>query len=192
MTSDRFGRRHRRRSTGARRWAATLVATAVSMLAIDITATAAGVALASSTVFSDAGSPVLVTVVVWSYLCWIVGLINNLLANSRLLDAAGVSTNAVSKLAHDLAGNRSAARRRTAATWGYVSTEIVKELPYVIGAFGAAAASASIGRRDALVFLTGANLGAACYELATAAGTRLYLRHHPGAEASAAEIARPS
>jgi hypothetical protein len=62
---------------------------------------------------------------------------------------------------------------------GYVATEAVKELPYVIGAFGAAAASDSIRRREALVFLVGANLGATAYELLVAVGTRMYLRRHP-------------
>ena len=59
---------------------------------------------------------------------------------------------------------RSGRVRRLAAGAGYVLTEIVKEAPYYSGAFGAVLVTDSVSADDALVFLAGANLGAALYE----------------------------
>jgi hypothetical protein len=95
-----------------------------------------------------------------------------------MLSATGVSSNAFSKAAHDLARARgaSARRRRLAASAGYVLTEIAKELPYYIGAAGAALVSDALTSRDALIFLAGTNVGAAIYEYALARATRVFLR----------------
>nr|BFE73070.1 hypothetical protein GCM10020092_063710 [Actinoplanes digitatis] len=54
--------------------------------------------------------------------------------------------------------------------------ELVKEVPYYGGAFGAALISDSITSTNALVFLGGANLGAAAYEYGLARLTGLVLR----------------
>jgi hypothetical protein len=53
-----------------------------------------------------------------------------------------------------------------------VSTEVAKEVPYYAGAFGAALVTDSVSANDALVFLGGANLGAAAYEYGLARLTR--------------------
>ena len=159
-----------------RRWAVTALAAIASTWLLDGIAAAGGVMLAGSGLTSRVPSSGLVVALVVSYLGWAAGLTSNLRANGRLLDATGVSTNLVSKLAHHLVAGRSAVARRRAAWCGYVATEAVIELPYVVGAFGAAAASSSIGGRDAAVFLVGANLCATAYELSLAAATRLYLR----------------
>jgi hypothetical protein len=49
-----------------------------------------------------------------------------------------------------------------------VVTELAKEVPYYAGALGTAVLSDSVSSNDALVFLGGANLGAAAYELGLA------------------------
>jgi hypothetical protein len=51
----------------------------------------------------------------------------------------------------------------------------VKEVPYYVGAFGAVIVTDSVSSAEALVFLAGANLGAAAYERGLAALTRLLL-----------------
>ncbi|MFT3851395.1 MAG: hypothetical protein QM733_01425 [Ilumatobacteraceae bacterium] len=167
--------RPRRAHAARRRWAVTIGATVASTWVLDAVATAAGIALARWTSLADVTPAVLLGVLVASYVGWVLALVANLRANGRLLDDAGVSTNAVSKLAHDLVAGRSRRARRAAAAWGYVLTEAVKELPYVAGALGAAAASSSVAGADAVVFLVGANLGAAGYEAAVARATSAYL-----------------
>ena len=63
------------------------------------------------------------------------------------------------------AATRTPARtERSRPAVGYVVTELAKEAPYYAGAFGAALLSDSVSSNDALVFLAGANLGAAAYE----------------------------
>ena len=57
-----------------------------------------------------------------------------------------------------------------------MATELAKEAPYYAGAFGAVLVSDSVSSNDALIFLAGANLGAAGYEYGLARLTRLVLR----------------
>ena len=80
-----------------------------------------------------------------------------------------MSSNALSKAAFELARPRgwSARARRIAAGGGYVATELAKEAPYYAGAFGAALVSDSVSSNDALIFLAGANLGAAASNTAS-------------------------
>jgi hypothetical protein len=66
--------------------------------------------------------------------------------------------------------------RKIASAAGYVATEIAKEVPYYAGAFGATLASDSVSSKDALIFLAGANLGAAVYEYVLGRSTRAFLR----------------
>ena len=160
-----------------RQWAATLAATAASMYALDAVATAAGIALAAAGVVQLLGHELVLAFLALTYVAWGAGLRVNLAANWRLLEQTGTSTNALSKAAHDLAGVRSASVRvrKLASGIGYVGTELAKEVPYYAGAFGAAVASDSVSANDALVFLGGANLGAAMYELGLARLTRVVL-----------------
>ena len=101
-----------------------------------------------------------------TYILWGAGLRVNLRANWELLGSTGTSTNVLSKVAYDLARLRtdSARAQRIAADAGYVCMEFAKELPYYAGAFGAAILTDSISSNEAIVFLGGANLGAAVYE----------------------------
>jgi hypothetical protein len=55
-------------------------------------------------------------------------------------------------------------------------TEVAKEVPYYAGAFGAAVFTDSVSSSEAIVFLGGANLGAAAYEYGLAGATRGLLR----------------
>ena len=113
-----------------------------------------------------------------SYAAWCAGLRVNLAANRALLERTGVSTNVLSKAAHDLVRTRGGGMRarRFAASAGYVVTELAKEAPYYAGASGAVFLTDSVTASDALIFLGGANLGAAAYEYGLARATRGFLR----------------
>lgn len=165
-------------AVGLGRWAATLVATAASTYALDLVATTAGLLLAASHVLSGLDRGWVLLFLAASYVAWGTGLWANLRANWALLQCTGTSTNALSKAAHDLAGRVTADPqwRRLATDAGYVGTELAKEAPYYVGAVGAAVFSESINAIDAMIFLGGANLGAALYEFALARGVRLFLR----------------
>lgn len=165
------------RTAPAQRWVATLSATALSTYALDGIATAAGAALAASGLLSGAPHALLLGVLALSYVTWGTGLWQNLGANWALLEQTGMSTNALSKGAHDFAAVRrwSLRARRRAGAAGYVGTELLKEAPYYAGAFGAAVVSDSISSADALVFLAGTNLGAAAYEYGLARLTHAFL-----------------
>jgi len=147
-------------------WIVTVGATAVSTCALDVVATAMGLFLvASETLNGISRAPALLLLVV-TYVLWAAGLRVNVVANSRLLEATGTSTNIVSKAMFELVRRRSSrpAAARVAAAVGYVATEVVKELPYYGAAFGAAMFSSSVGSTDAIIFLAGTNIGAAAYE----------------------------
>ncbi|HRI96239.1 MAG TPA: hypothetical protein PLZ93_11530, partial [Nocardioides sp.] len=120
---------------------------------------------------------VVVALLVLSYVTWGAGLRVNLRANWRLLEDTGTSTNALSKMLFDLLRRRSSSRRSlyAASALGYVIPEIAKEAPYYAGAFGAAVLTDSVDATHALIFLAGANLGAALYEYAVGRLTRGYL-----------------
>jgi len=169
--------RDRRGSATATAWVVTIVATAASAYALDAIAAGAGVLLAGSGLLSGLDAGVLLLVLAASYVAWGAGLRVNLRANWALLQATGTSTNALSKAAHDLARRRGTSERtgRGAAGAGYVGTEVAKEVPYYAGAFGAALTDA-VSSADAIVFLAGANLGAAAYEYGLARLTGVFLR----------------
>ena len=159
-------------------WAVTIFATAVSTWALDAVAAAAGVVLVASHLLSGLLHWQALVFLAASYAVWAAGLRANLRANWTLLEETGTSTNALSKAAHDLARIRTTSVRahRIASAIGYVATEVAKEAPYYAGAFGAAVLSDSVSSNDAIVFLGGANLGAAGYEYGLARLTRTALR----------------
>ncbi|GAA3334780.1 hypothetical protein GCM10020358_00530 [Amorphoplanes nipponensis] len=163
---------------GLTSWAVSLAATAVSAYALDAFAAATGAALVATGLLAGAGHPTAVALLVASYAAWGLGLRAGVGANWALLTTTGTSTNILSKAAHDVTRRRSRGERapRAAAVIGYLGTELAKEVPYYLGAFGAAAATDAITSTDALVFLIGANLGAAGYEYVLAAATRTLLR----------------
>jgi hypothetical protein len=158
-------------------WIVTVVATAVSTYALDAVATAAGIALAASGLLAGADRPLLLAFLVGTYVLWGAGLRVNLAANWALLARTGTSTNVLSKAAHDLAKARTGSLRvrRLAASAGYVATELAKEAPYYAGASGAVLFSGAVSADDAVVFLGGANLGAAAYEYGLARATTTFL-----------------
>ena len=160
-------------------WTATIGATVVSTYALDAAATAAGAALVASGLLASLPHAAIIGVLVASYVAWGAGLRLNLQANWALLRSTGASSNALSKAAYDLTRRRSPRVQRRAAAGGYIVTELVKEAPYYAGAFGAALVTDSIDANDALLFLAGANLGAAVYELGLARLTRAFLRPSP-------------
>jgi hypothetical protein len=165
-------------STAPRRWAVTFTATAVSTYALDAVATAFGVALVATGLLGGLEHGLVLVLLALSYVAWGAGLRVNLRANKALLERTGTSTNALSKAAHDFVALRweSPRARAIAAGAGYVATEIAKEIPYYAGAFGAAVLTDSVSSNDALIFLAGANLGAAVYEYGLARLTRAFLR----------------
>ncbi len=170
------GRRARAHVTLGR-WLVTSVATVASTYALDAVATVAGVLLVASGVLAGLGHAPIIAFLAASYVAWAAGLRVNLQANWTLLEQTGTSTNVISKAAHDLVGlrTRSARARRTASAVGYVVTEVAKEVPYYAGAFGAVFLTDSVSSSEAMVFLGGANLGAAGYEYGLAGATRAFL-----------------
>jgi hypothetical protein len=177
-----------------RRWEVTIAATVISTYALDGIATAAGVLLVASQALAGAGHSVLLGFLACTYVLWCAGLRVSLHANRALLERTGTSTNALSKAAYDLARRRKAGPRvqRLAAAGGYVGTELAKELPYYVGAFGAALLTDSVAARDALIFLAGTNLGAAAYEYGLARATRAYLSRRPEGPRPRPRPRRPS
>jgi hypothetical protein len=162
----------------------TVTATVVSTYALDAFATAAGVLLVVSQLLDGLGHGHLLAFLVASYVFWGIGLRANLAANSTLLEQTGTSTNVLSKALFELTRTKGTRTRRVAAAAGYVATELAKEVPYYAGAFGATLASDSLGAHEALIFLGGANLGAALYEFGLARLTRVFLhRRHASFEA---------
>ncbi len=167
----------RKRLEVAGRWAVTVAATAVSTWALDLVAAGAGVALVASRLLDGASRGPVLGFLAATYVLWAAGLRVNLMANWCLLEQTGTSTNALSKVAYDLARLRSGSQRvvRGASAAGYVVTEIAKEAPYYAGAFGTALLSDAVDSTDALVFLGGANIGAAVYEYGVGRLTHTYL-----------------
>jgi hypothetical protein len=161
-----------------KRWAITFAATAVSTYALDAVATAVGVLLAASQLLRGVDHVPLLGFLAGTYVLWLAGLRVSLEANWTLLTETGTSTNALSKAAYDLMKLRteSIRARRLAAAIGYGATELAKEVPYYAGALGAAVLSDSVSSNDALIFLGGANLGAAAYEYGLAHATRAFMR----------------
>jgi hypothetical protein len=169
--------------SGTKRWVITITATAVSTYALDAVATAAGVLLVASHLLRGLDHLAVLLFLASTYVLWGAGLRVNLKANWALLEKTGTSSNALSKAAYDLAKfrTRSVRVRRIASAVGYVGTELAKETPYYAGAAGAALLSDSVSSSDALIFLGGANLGAAVYEygLGRVIGALLHRRDAP-------------
>jgi hypothetical protein len=159
-------------------WVVTLLAMAASTYALDAFATTGGGALAASGLLTAYDRPLLVVCLIATYVLWAAGLRANLAANWALLTTKGMSTNVLSKAAHDIAHRRHAGprARRFAASSGYLLTEAAKEVPYYTGAFGTAALSNTITAAHAIVFLAGTNIGAGIYEYGAARATRALLR----------------
>jgi hypothetical protein len=160
-------------------WTVSLAATAASAYALDAVAAAAGAALVAAGLLDGVAQEWVVGFLVASYAIWAVGLRTNLLANGALLAATGTSTNVLSKVAFDVTRRRArgAGTPRLAAAVAYAGTEVAKETPYYLAAFGAAAATDAITSNDALIFLAGANLAAAGYEYGLGRLTGAFLRH---------------
>jgi hypothetical protein len=149
-----------------RRWLFTAAATVLSTYALDAAATAAGLLLAASQLLRGLDHGSLLLFLASTYVVWGAGLRVNLRANWALLEDTGTSTNVLSKAGYDLVKLRtgSVRARKIAAAAGYAVTELAKEAPYYAGAFGAALFADSVSANDAIIFLAGANVGAAAYE----------------------------
>ena len=163
--------------SAGQRWLVAALATIASTYALDAVATAAGLALVATGLLEDWSRLPLLAFLAGSYGVWWLGLRVNLAANLDLLERAGTSTNLLSKAAYDLVRHRrgSLRARRLAAAAGYVGSELAKEAPYYLGAFATALVSDAVTADDALVFLAGANLGAAAYEYGLGRGVRALL-----------------
>jgi hypothetical protein len=165
-------------TTQLKKWSATVVANVLSTYALDTVSTVAGVLLVASGFFASSGLHFVLMFLGCSYVLWGAGLSSSLRANWRLLEATGTSTSLLSKLSYDLARlrTRSIHVRRIVCASGYVAFELAKESPYYLGAFGLALASDAVSSEEAIVFLAGANAGAAAYEYGLSWSTRILLR----------------
>lgn len=168
------------------RWIVSTAATLASVYVLDAFATVAGLALAASGLADGLDRAAVVALLVAGYLVWGLSLRSAVRANDQLLAETGTSTNVLSKAAHDVTRRMTGSPRaaRVAAVVGYAGTELAKEVPYYAGAFGTAAVSDSVTTNHALVFLAGANLGAAAYEYGLARLTRVFLRRRSRRTAS--------
>lgn len=166
-----------RSASQVKKWSATIVANTASTYALDTIATAAGVLLATSNLLSGIGIYAAIGLLGASYALWAAGLSSSLAANWRLLETTGTSTSLLSKLAYDLAkrGTMRMSMRQLLSAAGYVAFELAKESPYYLGAFGLAFATDAVSGEEALVFLAGANAGAAAYEYGLGWSTRALL-----------------
>jgi hypothetical protein len=171
----------------AKRWAVTGAATVASTYALDALATAAGLLLVATQLLQGADHRLILLFLAGTYLLWGAGLRVNLQANWALLQDTGTSTNLLSKAAYDLVGvrSRNPRIRKIAAAIGYTGTELAKETPYYAGAFGAALLSDSVSANEALIFLGGANMGAAAYEYGLSHLVRAFLRRKKAATPAA-------
>lgn len=150
-----------------RQWLATAGAMVVSTYVLDGVAAGTGALLVASGLLAEASLTIVLAVLVASYGAWGIALQPALAANLVLLERTGAGVSVPSKMFHDLAVARGMSRAacRFAASMGYVGTELVKEAPYYFGAAATALMSEAVTSRDALLFLAGANLGAAAYEV---------------------------
>ena len=164
------------------RWGVTLAATVASSLVIDLVATGSGLTIAASGVFADRSRSVVICFLAAAYVVWFAAMRVSIHANWRLLCATGACTNGLSKLGFDIARRRGWSERaeRLASAAGYVIREAAMDVSYYVGAFGTALVSDSVDTTDALVFLGGANLGAAGYEYVAAVLSRCYLDRRAG------------
>ncbi|MEQ1951221.1 guanitoxin biosynthesis pre-guanitoxin forming N-methyltransferase GntF [Mesorhizobium sp. CN2-181] len=170
-----------------KRWLVSGLATVASTYTLDAIATVTGMALLLTGALAGASHSQLIAFLALTYLIWAAGLRVNLAANWRLICETGTSSSLLSKAAHDLVAMRSESplMRRIAADAGYVCFELAKEAPYYVGAFSAAILNDTISSNDAIIFLRGANLGAAAYEYGLARFVKaVFLRHDEPAYAS--------
>jgi len=164
--------------TRARRWIVTLVASVVTAYGLDVVATCTGLLLAGSGWLTGIDYAAALALLALTYVAWGLGAWSILRANWELLQRTGTSTNLFSKAGHDLAARLGwrLGWRRAATHTGYILTDLAKEAPYYIGAAGAAIFSESIAAVDAVVFLVGANVGAASYGFLQSYGMRRFVR----------------
>jgi hypothetical protein len=100
-------------------WLITGLATAASTYALEAVATTTGVVLAASGLLDGFGRPLLLGVLVATYVAWAAGMRANLAANWSLLESTATSTNLLAKAAHALAratGHAPAAERPQSPT----------------------------------------------------------------------------
>ena len=159
------------------RWVVTVVATGISVISLDLMATAVGVMVVTSHVLDGVTHELAIGLLAVTYLLWAGALGKNVVANWRLLELTGACTNLPSKVMFEVARRRSSSARvsRVATAAGYIVTEIAKEAPYYAGAFGTALVSDAVDSTDALIFLAGTNIGAAVYEYGLAALSNTFL-----------------
>jgi len=163
--------------SGARRWVATVAASFVTAYALDFVATSLGLLVVASGLLSGIGCGEALLLLLASYVFWGSGLWAVIKANWALLQRTGACTNILAKAGHDLAVRLgwSLRGRKVAAYVGNTATELAKEAPYYIGAGGFALLTDSVSAIDAIVFLAGANTGAAIYGFALARGLGFFL-----------------
>jgi hypothetical protein len=161
-----------RASSGTRRWVATAAASLITAYALDLFATSLGLLVVASGLLSGIGFVEALLLLLASYVFWGSGLWAVIKANWALLQRTGACTNILAKAGHDLAVRLgwSLRWRKVAAYVGNTATELAKEAPYYIGAGGFALFTDTVSAVDAIVFLAGANTGAAIYGFALARG----------------------
>ena len=159
-------------------WLVTAVASLVTAYGLDVVATCAGLLLAGTGWLAGIDYSTGIVLLLLTYVGWFFGAWSILRANWELLQRTGASTNLFSKAGHDIAARLgwSVGWRRAATHTGYIITDLAKEVPYYVGAAGAAIFSDSIDAVDAVIFLVGANIGATSYGFLQSYGMRRFVR----------------
>ena len=166
------------KTAAMRRWGITFAATAISTYALDAVATAAGVLLAASHLLRGVDHALLLGFLTGSYVLWAAGLAGQPRGE---LEAARGDGNEYQRAvqgrlrpgeAQDIQCPRTAARGRDRLR----SHRACQGGAVLRRRAGAALLSDTVTSSDALIFLAGANLGAAAYEYGLARMTRVFLR----------------
>lgn len=153
------------RKKKATRWGLTLGATVGSSMLLEAPATVGGTALVNTHLLQTMDTKGLLALLGVSYASWAYGMHKGIKANINALEQTGMGSNVFSKVAFDNVKHRTL-QKITVGT-SYVVPEVAKEIPYYAGAFGADAAGI-INTKEAIIFLAGANVVAAGYEVAQA------------------------
>ena len=85
------------------RWVVTVVATGISVISLDLMATAVGVMVVTSHVLDGVTHELAIGLLAVTYLLWAGALGKNVVANWRLLELTGACTNLPSKVMFEVA-----------------------------------------------------------------------------------------
>lgn len=161
----------------------TLPLTLASTATLEAISIASGTFLAGVNPFSELDSKLAVGTLLLSYGFWAFGMGTNAQQAWKMLDETGVSVSWWAKVGYDISKRLTEQPKiQKAATYlGFSTLEVVKEIPWWLGAFGGKFALNQIypemnTQNIEFSFLMGANFGAAVFNFFQAGGVKGTLR----------------